>query len=43
MYDMYCYILPEITIVIIAVAVCNKTNSGGEIAPHIITHGEVTE
>jgi hypothetical protein len=29
--------------VIIAVAVCNKTTSGGEIAPHITTHGEVTE
>jgi hypothetical protein len=29
---MYRYILPEIAIVIIAVAVCNKTISGGEIA-----------
>ena len=41
MFDMYCYILPETAIVIIAVAVCNKTTSGGEIAPHITTHGEV--
>ena len=35
MYDMYCYRLPEIAIVIIAIAVCNKTISGGDIAPHI--------
>ena len=43
MYDMYCYILPEIAVVIIAVTVCNKTTSGGEIAPHITTHREMTE
>ena len=40
---MYCYILPEIPVVINAIAVCNKTIYGGEIAPHITTHGEVTE